>query len=248
VVTNKLDNRFIIKLKKVFAYLLSEYAFKDASFDYEGYWEQLSASTEHPASIFKLRLIESLIDKGSSVLDMGCGDGILLQHLIKTRSIRGKGMDISEKGIELTRGKGIEAERADLAREDFRITGTYDYIILSEVIEHLPKPEELLKMLKGKFNKNLIITIPNTGFLGERLRLLLGRSPKQWVYHPSEHLRFWTVDDFLFWAEQLGLKVERYHGLLDEYYDIKIPLWKWFPRLFSRYILYYIEDVNNDLT
>ena len=233
-----------MKFKRVYAYLFQGFPFEDEIFNYDDYWEQLSESEDHPASLFKLKLMESLIDKGSSVLDIGCGDGTFLQHLIKTKSIQGKGLDISEKGVDLTRRKGIEAERTDIAKEGFKITGTYNYIILSEVIEHLPKPEELLKMLKGKFQKNLIITIPNTGFLGERLRLLLGRSPKQWVYHPSEHLRFWTVDDFLFWCGQLGFRVEKYYGLIDEYYDIKMPLWKWFPRLFSRYILYLVKETD----
>jgi len=237
-----MNEMFIAKLKRVYAYLFKGFPFENEAFDYDGYWEQLSVSEEHPSSIFKLKLIESLIEKDSSVLDMGCGDGTLLQYLVNTRSIRGKGMDISEKGIELTRQKGIAAEKANLAEEGLTITGTYDYIILSEVIEHLPKPEELIKMLKGKFTKRLIITIPNTGFIGERLRLLFGRSPKQWVYHPSEHLRFWTADDFLYWTGQLGLEVEKYYGLLDEYYDIKLPLWKYYPRLFSRYILYLIKE------
>ena len=96
--------------------------------------------------------------------------------------------------------------------------------------------------LKGKFRKQLIITIPNTGFLGERLRLAFGRFPKQWVLHPSEHLRFWTVTDFMFWCDQLGYKVDRYYGLLDEYYNDKINLWKYYPRLFSRYIVYTITE------
>jgi methionine biosynthesis protein MetW len=232
----------ITKLERVLAYLFREYGFKDAPFDYDGYWEQLSRSEEHPASQYKLRLIESLIDEGSSVLDMGCGDGTLLYHLTRAKNIRGHGLELSATGVELTKKKGLSVDQVDLSDKTLEINGHYDYIISSEVMEHIPEPEAMIKRLKGKFNKYLIISVPNTGFLGERLRLLFGKAPKQWVYHPSEHLRFWTVSDFLFWIEQLGLKVDRYYGLLDEYYDIKIPLWKWSPRLFSRYILYLIKE------
>ena len=220
----------------------SEYPFEDVPFDYTNYWDQLSQSNEHPASQFKLKLIEDLIDENSSVLDMGCGDGTMLYHLTQIKNIHGHGLEISETGVEITKRKGISVEQVNLSDENLQINGNYDYILSSEVIEHMPKPEELIKLVRGKFNKRLIISIPNTGFLGERLRLLLGKTPKQWVYHPSEHLRFWTVDDFVFWIEQLGLKVEKYYGLRDEYYDIKIPLWKYYPRLFSRYILYVIKE------
>ncbi len=229
-----MDKSIAAKVKRVYAYLFSSFPFEDTPFDYTGYWDQLSQSEEHPASQYKLRLIESVIDEGSSVLDMGCGDGTLLYRLTKTKNIRGHGLELSETGVEITAKKGLSVDQVNLSDENLEIKGNYDYIISSEVIEHMPKPEELMRKVKGKFNKYLIISIPNTGFLGERLRLLFGRSPKQWVYHPSEHLRFWTVSDFTFWVEQLGLEVEKYYGLLDEYYDIKLPLWKYYPRLFSR--------------
>ena len=106
----------------------------------------------------------------------------------------------------------------------------------------MPNPEQLILKLRGRFRKYLIITIPNTGFAGERLRLLLGRFPKQWALHPSEHLRFWTVTDFIFWCQQLGFRVEKYYGILDEFYDIKIKVWKYYPKLFSRYILYIVNE------
>jgi len=232
----------IAKLKRVYAYLFRSFPFDRVAFDYKKYWDELSQSGKHPASQFKLELIEGLIEKDSSVLDMGCGDGTLLYRLTQSKNISGHGLELSETGVKITREKNLSVEQANLSDENLEIQGNYDYIISSEVIEHLPKPEELMRKVKGKFNKYLIISIPNTGFLGERLRLLFGKTPKQWVYHPSEHLRFWTVSDFTFWVEQLGLEVEKYYGLLDEYYDIKLPLWKYYPRLFSRYILYLIKE------
>ncbi len=237
-----MDNKMITKLKRVFRYLFGGFPFSEANFDYEEYWRQRLQSEEHSISPFKLKLIERFIDEGSGVLDIGCGDGTLLHHLVKTRNIQARGVEVSGKAIELARLKGIKVDRVNITEKDFNLDGTYDYIIISEVLEHLPKPEEVMQRVKGNFTKYLIVTIPNTGFLGERLRLLLGRVPQQWVVHPSEHLRFWTISDFLFWCGQLGFKVESYHGLLDEYYDIKIKLWKYYPKLFSRYVLYLIKE------
>ena len=230
------------KLRRVYAYMFGGFPFVGEDFDYEGYWDRLSQDGSRPVSQYKLELIGSLIDEGSSVLDIGCGDGALLHYLRETRGIEAHGIETSEKAIWLAMEKGIRVDRADITQREFELAESYDFIVASEVIEHLPRPEELMSKLSGHFRKRLIITIPNTGFLGERLRLFFGRFPKQWVLHPSEHLRFWTVVDFVFWCEQLGFRVERYYGMLDEYYDIKVKLWKYYPRLFSRYILYTIKE------
>ena len=230
------------KLRRVHAYLFKGFPFSARNFDYGWYWDRLSEGNVPPTSSFKLKLIGEIVDEGSSVLDIGCGDGTLLHYLQRAKGIEAHGIEVSEKAIELAGGKGIKVARADISQREFQLTETYDFIIASEVIEHLPNPEELMSKLRGKFRKYLIITIPNTGFVGDRLRLLLGRFPKQWVVHPSEHLRFWTVTDFVFWCEQLGFKVESYYGMLDEYYDLKIKLWKYYPKLFSRYILYKVAE------
>lgn len=234
------DNSIKEKSRKIYAYLFKGFPFDFETFDYDKYWNRLSQENRPPPSQFKLKLIEGIIEKGSSVLDIGCGDGDLLDYLSKTKEIDAHGIEFGAKAIETARAKGIHVDVADITKQEFKLANSYDYIIISEVIEHLPKPEELVVKLKGKYKKYLIITIPNTGFITERLRLMLGRFPKQWVLNPAEHLRFWTVTDFQFWSEQLGLKVEEYYGMKDEYYDIKVKLWKYYPKLFSRFILYKI--------
>ncbi len=67
-----MGSKFVVKLKRIYAYLFRGFPFTSGTFDYEGYWGQLSQSEEHPVSPFKLRLIERFIDEGSSVLDIGC--------------------------------------------------------------------------------------------------------------------------------------------------------------------------------
>jgi len=235
------DSNLKVKLRKVYKYLFQDFPFGVTNLDYEEYWDRLSQET-CPVSLFKLNLIKGIINEGSSVLDIGCGDGTLLHHLSEAKQIKAHGIEISTKAIELAREKGVIVHRADITKEGFQLAEVHDYIIISEVLEHLPNPEQLMLKLKGRFEEYLIITIPNSGFIGERLRLLLGRFPKQWALHPSEHLRFWTVKDFIFWCHQLGYRVESYRGLFDEFYDIKIKLWKYYPNLFSRYVLYIIKE------
>jgi len=139
---------------------------------------------------------------------------------------------------DLARARGLDVVQADVTAEGWSPEGPVDYIVMSEVLEHLPAPERLLLRLKDVCRRRLLIDVPNTGAINDRLRLLFGRTPKQWVFHPEEHLRFWTIPDFLLMCRQLGLKVERYYGLYDPYFDFGLPWWRIAPGLLSRYVLY----------
>jgi methionine biosynthesis protein MetW len=235
---------FLMRVRRAGAYLWHDYPFQPGGFNYDSYWDKLSQAECTGPSVYKRNLVASLVEKGSSVFDVGCGDGLLLQFLVQSRGVRAFGIDVSENAVERARQKGLDVRRADVTSESFAEDRIFDYIIISEVLEHLPRPEDLVLRLRENFRKYMIVTVPNSGFLGERLRLLFGRFPKQWFLHPAEHLRFWTVADFVFWARQLGLRVERVMGMMDEYYDIKVPLWKYLPSVFSRYNLYLLIRSN----
>ncbi len=230
---------------------LLEYLFKDfdyvapfgAGMDYEAYWVARSKqddALEDAMYAYKFQFIARLIEPGSSVLDIGCGDGSLLAHLRDTRSIKAYGVELSEKACEMARQKGIEVVQADVGLEGTALPQV-DYIVMSEVLEHLSNPEDVLLRLKDKFNKRLLVDIPNTGAVNDRLRLLIGRFPKQWVFHAGEHIRFWTITDFVSLCRQLGYRVESRYGLYDPYYQFGLKLWQIYPRLFARYVLYVLQ-------
>jgi len=154
----------------------------------------------------RVKILFSLIDESSSVLDIGCGRGEVLKYLRKTKNIKGFGVDISSHAIKSLGKEGINVQCCDINNDDSiqTIEGKYDYILLTSVIEHIPKPENVLKSIKGKINQKLIIGIPNSGFYQERLRLLFGKFPMQWTEHPADHLRFWTLKDFKWWIDWMG--------------------------------------------
>lgn len=174
------------------------------SMDYDEYWKIKGPFEFAP----RYAVFASLIERGASVLDLGCGNGANLAYLSGKKDVKGRGLDISATAVAEARKKGIEADIADAAAGDFEISGNYDYIIISEMLEHIPRPEDLVRKTLGHFNKGLIISIPNTGHYIHRLRLLFGHFPVQWAYHPGEHLRFWTLDDFSLWLRDLGLEVK----------------------------------------
>jgi len=156
-----------------------------------------------------------LVAAGDHVLDLGVGDGALLRYIIDQCGVQGFGLDVSPKAVEFCRANGLDVRLADInkpvavyMREQFG-DAMFDYIILSEIIEHLPDPESMLRDLQPFVRKGFIVSIPNTGFHQHRLRLLFGKFPLQWVVTPGEHLRYWTRADFHWWARQLGYHIAR---------------------------------------
>ena len=231
-----------------------DYLFKDfeyvrnfgADLDYDAYWEAASSyrATDElgrAMDAYKFRLIASQIEPRSTVLDIGCGDGSLLAYLKENREAVPHGVELSSVACQIARQKGIDVVQADITQDTNGLPEQVDYIVISEVLEHIANPEALLLKVKDRFSKRLFVDIPNTGALNDRVRLLLGRVPKQWVFHASEHIRFWAVTDFLFLCRQLGYEVERYHGLYDPHSQMGVKLWKIYPRLFARFVFYVLR-------
>ncbi|MCK4554132.1 methyltransferase domain-containing protein [Candidatus Parcubacteria bacterium] len=176
--------------------------------DYDNYWDY-----QCPKLRDKLREREyifiDLIEEGSKVLDIACGMSPFLIKLKEKKKCDVIAFDVSGKAVEEQKKNGVRAEVRDIGSPDFELSGDFDYIVLSEIIEHLVYPEKLINKIKHKA-KYLIISLPNSAFYRYRLGLLFkGRFFTQWAYHPSEHLRFWSHIDFVDWLEAMDLEIVR---------------------------------------
>ncbi|MCB9453197.1 MAG: methyltransferase domain-containing protein [Anaerolineaceae bacterium] len=215
--------------------------------DYDVYWDnkaQAGLGILSPWRRKRAQAFATVVSKGSSVLDLGVGDGALLQYLIEKRGVDGYGLDVSPKAVEFCRQEGLKVDLADINQPITNfIANPFDYIILSEIIEHLPDPESLLNTLRPYARKAIIVSIPNTGYHQHRLRLLMGRFPLQWVVTPGEHLRFWTLTDFRWWAQQMNFKVAQ---------EIPYEGTRWlkavWPGLFAAAFVYVLVDVSKKNT
>ena len=169
--------------------------------------------------------------------NIGCGNSLLPVKLKEEKQCLVTVGDVSDKVLAGYSKYHIDGIHIDLESEE--IDGYYDYMILSEVLEHLKNPEKTITGLKNHASI-FFITIPNSAFYRYRLHLMFyGRFFTQWVYHPSEHLRFWSHIDFLDWLDAMGLTVIHcessngfsFFGLLPKLKNI----WK---NLFGHQILY----------
>jgi methionine biosynthesis protein MetW len=208
--------------------------------DYDAYWNEKSGGRLGQLSAWRLRrarVFERVLRPGDRVLDVGTGDGAILQYLIATSQIDARGLDVSPAAVAFCRRSGLNVDLVDLARPlEALPDGTWDYAILSEVLEHLANPEAVLDALRPRIRRALLVSVPNSGFIAHRLRLALGKFPLQWIVWPGEHLRFWTVTDFDWWAAQLDFTVAARYP-----YEGVRGLMRWWPSLFAAGIVYVLE-------
>ncbi len=207
--------------------------------DYDAYWK-------HRGFVINKKLKEreviilNEIPANSRVLDVGCGNSLLPVRL-KEKGAMLEVADISTIVLDGFAAHGITSVQLDLEKiSSLKLSKTYDYIILSEVLEHLTNPEDVLEALKSH-TKKFVLTIPNSAFYRFRLHLMFfGRFFTQWVYHPSEHVRYWSHSDFKDWLAARGLRLlksEASNGLS----ILSLPLYRWWPNLFGHQICYIVE-------
>jgi methionine biosynthesis protein MetW len=169
--------------------------------DYDEYHK---VSRISPLSILRASLISEWIKPNSSVLDVGCGEGFLMEYLLKKKNCKVFGIDVSRKAIEIVRSKGMEGEVRDIDEEGLGLSKDekYDYILFVEVLEHLKYPHKILIEASKHVNEGVIVTLPNSGYIYWRLQMLRGYFPRQ----SFMHLHFWSINDFYIFLRQLGLR------------------------------------------
>jgi len=175
---------------------------------YNQYWQNRKDSKVK----YRYRVFGSWIEPNSKILDIGCGDGIFAAYLKEYKKGVITGVDISEEACERTRKKNIECFCIDVEKGLPFETNSFDYVIASEILEHIGSSEAALKEMIRVSGKYLIVSVPNIAFWRYRLQLLFGRFPKQWLIHPVEHLRFWSYKDFKKWLKQFNLEISAFRG------------------------------------
>lgn len=208
-------------------------------FDYEAYWAQRLDDGNDAISYPELvDICAAAIPPNARILDIGCGPGVFLQELLKRKPLRAVGVDVSCRAVEAARSRGVEAEVIEAGAE-MRHLGTFDFVTLFEVLEHIQNAESVLANVSRSFPyATVLASVPNTGYISSRLRLLFGRFPRQWIVHPGEHIRFWTLRDFRLMATHLGYRVTRVTPLRGS--TLLAP---WLPGLFGEALVFQMKPL-----
>ncbi|MDR3500295.1 MAG: methionine biosynthesis protein MetW [Parvibaculum sp.] len=160
-----------------------------------------------------LALIAEMIAPDARVLDVGCGDGQLLALLARTKNVDGRGIELSQEGVNacVARGLSVIQGDADADLHDYP-DDAFDYVILSQTIQATRNPREVLTQMK-RIGRHVVVSFPNFGNWRVRLQLLWsGRMPvtrtlgHDWYDTPNIHLC--TVRDFVSLCDDLGLNID----------------------------------------
>ena len=161
-----------------------------------------------------LELITSLVDKKIRVLDVGCGNGELLQSLKTKNDVIGQGLELKQERVNQCVEKGLSAIQGD-ADKDLSLypDQSFDCVILSQTIQATGDPKLILKELI-RIGKKAIVSIPNFGYWKVRLSLgINGRMPRtkkliyNWYDTPNIHLC--TILDFINLCNELNIQIEK---------------------------------------
>jgi methionine biosynthesis protein MetW len=161
-----------------------------------------------------LRLIADMIAPGARVLDIGCGDGALLAYLTRHKGVDGRGMELSQSGVNACVGHGLSVIQGDADRDlEAYPSGAFDVVVLSQTLQATRSPRRVVETLV-RIGRRAIVSFPNFGFWRIRLNLLTaGRMPKSpllpypWYETPNIHLC--TIRDFVAVCDELGIRIER---------------------------------------
>ena len=161
-----------------------------------------------------LKLIADMIAPGSRVLDIGCGDGVLLAYLAQNKDVDGRGIEISQDGVNACVAHGLSVIQGDA---DTDLTNypdhAFDYVVLGQTLQATHQPREVLEDLV-RIGRHAVVSFMNFGHWRTRLSLLVhGRVPVKtgssfrWYDSPDIHLC--TILDFVGLCDTLGLTIEK---------------------------------------
>jgi methionine biosynthesis protein MetW len=206
---------------------------------YRDYWKDKGAEMRSKLMEREVIFLD-WIPEGSKVLSIGCGNSRLLFELKKRKNCSVYGLDIENSVVAMLNKQGIKASTADISKDDFDLTNyfdfKFDYIILSELLEHLALPEKLVLKIKNN-SFFFAISVPNSAFYRYRIGLMFkGRFFTQWIKHPSEHLRYWSHIDFLDWLDAMGMRL-----IKQESSNGPSGLKDFWPNMFGHQICYLVK-------
>jgi methionine biosynthesis protein MetW len=190
-------------------------------------------------------LVAEMVQRGSKVLDVGCGDGELLQ-LLESRGIDGRGIELSREGVNRCVAKGLAVVQGDADTDlgDYPDNG-FDFVILSQTLQATHRPRIVLEEIL-RIGQRAIVSFPNFGFWKMRLQLLVGghmprteNLPATWYDTPNIH--FCTIKDFRDLCRVAGAKMERAVALTAYGRPLRFNAPWWFWNLFGEQAVFLLS-------
>tara|TARA_Y100000768_G_C23943583_1_gene666407 strand:- start:574 stop:1173 length:600 start_codon:yes stop_codon:yes gene_type:complete len=169
----------------------------------------------------EFQIISELVKNNSRVLDVGCGDGILMKYLKDNKNVDSRGLEISKEKVQMCIAEGLSVIEGN-AEDDLKQFPdlSFEYAILGQTLQAFYKPEKVIDDLL-RVSKKAIITIPNFGYWKIRIHLLLKGTmpvnkhlPNEWYNTPNLHMC--TIKDFVNFCNKKNINLFRSIALHEE--------------------------------
>jgi methionine biosynthesis protein MetW len=181
-----------------------------------------------------LRIIAGFVTPGARVLDIGCGDGALLSRLEAEKQVDGRGIELSQKGVNEAVARGLSVIQGD-ADHDLATypDAAFDFVILSQTLQATYNPRVVLEQLL-RIGRKAVVSIPNFGNWRVRSQLLVrGRMPitadLPYSWYDTPNIHFCTVRDFVTLIDEVDAQIENAVALYgkDRVLNraVRLPLW-----------------------
>ena len=169
----------------------------------------------------EFKVIADLLPNGTRVLDVGCGDGSLMNLLAKEKNIEVRGLELGKQNVRECIYKGLPVIQGNAETELYQFPNqSFDYVVLSQTLQAFNKPDKVLKELL-RIGKSVIVSIPNFGYWKVRTSLLFfGKMPMtktlpySWYNTPNLHMC--TIKDLFNYCDEKNIKIQKVIGVNED--------------------------------
>ena len=164
------------------------------------------------------KIIYSIIEQGSRVLDLGCGEGDLLYPLVRDKQVRAQGIELNDKAIQECVKKGLSVFHDDIEKSLREYPdNSFDYVILNQSMQEVRKVDCVIQEAL-RIGKRVIIGFPNFAYIKSRIMLFFqGRSPitesLPYLWFDTPNVRFLSITDFKDFCTEKNILIEEAHYL-----------------------------------
>ena len=166
----------------------------------------------------EFKVIADLLPNDTRVLDVGCGDGALMDFLVKEKNIEVRGLELNQNNVQECIYKGLPVIQGNAETELYQFPKqSFDYVVLSQTLQAFYQPDKVLKELL-RIGKSVIVSIPNFGYWKVRTSLLFfGKMPvtktlpNTWFNTPNLHMC--TIKDLFNYCEDQNIVIKKVIGV-----------------------------------
>jgi len=169
----------------------------------------------------EFKVIADLLPNNTRVLDVGCGDGSLMNLLVKEKNIEVRGLELEKQNVQECIYKGLPVIQGNAETELYQFPDkSFDYVVLSQTLQAFYNPDKVLKELL-RIGKSVVISIPNFGYWKVRTSLLFfGKMPvtktlpNKWYNTPNLHMC--TIKDLFNYCDSQNINIKKVIGVNED--------------------------------